>query len=540
MRALSCLMSVTRGSILLFLVSGLLLSHPEAALAATVDASPLVHLTPAQTARFQTALTSLSNQAKVAIVTEGEPLNPSIQITIPDLTSGTSVSTAITSLAGAYDYNTQMVSGVFVLTKKYSDPKDMPCVTLRECHKAAQTIARMLDTFSPHFQESVYADGPDGQKDAIVKFFHSLSPSQLEAAQSKTLLYGGLSSGQQNIVNSLLFFPLIQRPADKVMTAGGYLDNADKSAVTLLDDRGYSSLFLALPGKSASATLTYLPLLGGVSPPGQRNPFLNLAPAAPISPKSLSSNLLTLSAVVKTLGPIDGQKPTVDPAVGNKPIMAFGLKYSNPGDVLHALVALYGLRDGVSDIGDPQIEPPYVPSPSRYSQVSASVWAALPISFSRALHIETGTPAETSATVATDGEPSASGDLPREEDDMLLPGKIQQEAGRCLLADIQPQVKIAGQNARVAVSSLDNDARRALAVLLMTNLVSALQNGFSGEVNQSVMACIDNMDQTIIYTVPAETADVNGEYVPSFYLVGTDPQTMEQVGLGSVRYISRD
>ncbi len=511
--------------------------------------SRFISLTPTQIAVFQDSLNSISDQAHITIVTEGTPLKPRLNtLAASKLRSEVAASSAIAALATAYDYNVQRVSGVFVLTKRYSLPQDLPCVTLAECSQAGQHIAGLLDAFNPHFAQSSYMDGPDGEKDAIVRFFASLSPLQLAAAQSKMLRYGDLLPDQKNIVTSLCLFPIIQMPSNRVTETSGYLDSAGKGAITLRDEQNYPGLFLIIPG-STSKSVQYVSLSSGVAFSEQPGVSSLSSPAfggpQPTAPA-------TLGSVMATLGTIGGQKPLAASSISGKPVMAFGLKYAKPKDVMSALAALYGLRNGAAPSGSPQLEPPYIPAPLELKQLNAALWATVPASFDRTLHLQV---ADSEIIYSEPGlEATPPNGLPADKvkeyavfqssqaemKSRMIPNRIKQEAASRLLAAILPQVKKLGPKAHISVAALDDGARNALAALLMADITTDLQNSFGSQSKQSVMNCFDNMDQTIIWTEPGAAAHVYGQIVPSFNLIGTDPYTNKQIALGGVQYTSHE
>lgn len=523
MLSLYCATPLKRGVTVLCLISSLLgragaspVSNNTSSTNST--SSTQVQLSSGDAANFQSALASLSAQAHVTIVSEGMPLKPHLEAKVTSsLTKPMETGVAITALATAYDYDAQQTSGVFVLTKKYSDPRDLPCVTLAECREAAKNIVSVLDVFSPHFAESVYANGPRGEKDAIVNFFAGLSSSQLKAAEARTLQYGTLSPDQQSIVKNLFLFMFIQQPGDGVADASNSLAAADKGTITLRAERGDPGLFLALPG-TFSANLTYVTLLNKIPLINQQGAPIALPTPVPNSQENLPP--VTLGAIVAKLDPISGRKPVAAPSISGKPAMAFGVKYTTPKNVMLALAALYGLHNGVSTSGGLQLEPLPVTLPLDISQLNTALWTAVPVSYDRILHLQTSSDGPTNGTT--------------------LPSEIQEEAGRLLLAAIQPQIKKSGQLVRVPVPSLNESAKDALAVLLMPNLISELQYRFTGHPNESIINCLGNMNQTIIYTDPNAAANVYGQIVPSFNLIGTDPYTNKQIGLGGVQYFSHN
>ena len=100
------------------------------------DAAPQksrVHLSLAQSESFSDALDALTAQGHVAIVAEGAPLVPRLpKKDTQDLTAPLPLPKVVTKLAAFFDYDAQEQDNVYILTKRYTDPKEMPCVTLEE------------------------------------------------------------------------------------------------------------------------------------------------------------------------------------------------------------------------------------------------------------------------------------------------------------------------------------------------------------------------------------------------------------------------
>ncbi len=506
---------------------------------------PLVHLAPSDARQFQRAMASLASQAHVALVAEGVPLKPALSAAeAVNLTAEMPLDQAVSKMAAAYDYDTQHQGNVFVLIKRYSDSHDLPCVTLAECRRAADDLSDVLNVFNPNFATSIYANGPDGRRDAVVSFFESLSPAQLQSAQNKTLYYGSLAPSQQTIIQKLFLYQYVQSPLDEVKGAINYLDYTPQSAVKARNQDGYSGLFMEVPNLYAGGPPNLLSLSGGLTPLDRPQPSmvralpLASADAVPLQPT-------TLRKLTSGLKPVNGKLPLVDVSLADKPVTAAGIDNAETMAVLKALAMLYGL-DLEAPVGErPRLKPHAVLLPTNLREIDAAVWASLPVSYVRALHIAPAAasiPAKPS--VSTPAKPSAAvaalPDWPNQLRLMQLPMSIQQEANSRLLLAIQLPLKKQGLSVRVPVKSLGSSTQAALAISLMTRLIATLHDGFSGSPHQSVLNCVDNMNQTVIYTVQGEDAHFGSQDVPSLYLEGTDLDTKQHVGLGGVRYFGNN
>ena len=150
------------------------LSHAQAALDA------IVRLTPQQAASFGSAFTALSQQARVAVVAEDEPLRPTLT---PQLVTGLRLkgddeplTTLLPRLAAAYDYDVLSSGKTFLLKKRYTDAADLPSITVKECALGLEEANRCADIFNPHFPNEEIVDSP-----AMKGLIYSLTPEQLEA-----------------------------------------------------------------------------------------------------------------------------------------------------------------------------------------------------------------------------------------------------------------------------------------------------------------------------------------------------------------------
>jgi len=524
----------------------LMLQSTGTAFAAVPEAVPavaeqklLVHLSLAQSGSFSGALDALAAQGHVAIVAEGAPLVSRLsKKDTPDLTAPLPLALAVTKIAASFDYDVQEQDGVFVLTKRYTDPKEMPCVTLEECDQAFKDILTLLEPFNPNFDE---ANANHSQRNTVITFFNSLTPGQLQEARAKTLRYGELGPEQQKAVESIFLFGYAQFPADKLRETVDILDYAPKSVLTG-KDQGNSALFIELPVPANKSLRYFQPLEGGILPPDQSAPLLLPKQAETGGPPVPAP--MTLEAVVALL-PHTGPPAVVDACLKDKPVSAAGLSNVSAMDVLRALKVLYNLRIGASDAGGNKLMRQLPPPTDSLRDLGPNVWSLLPVSFLRAMHSEEAPPAQVpSAGVSKTETPAEALQRAREANQhfqrqmqsrRLLPA-LWGESVHQVLVGVQPQLRSGGLGIRIPVKTLDRATRSALAAALTVSTLEVLQSGFTGQIKQNVLDCLDDMNNTIIYTVPAQAAVIHGQTVPSIYFEGTDPYTKQKIGLGGVMF----
>lgn len=507
-----------------------------------VQQKALVHLNLAQSASFSEALEALAAQGHVAIVAEGVPLVPHLPAKeVQDLTAPVPLPEAVTKIAAAFDYDVQKQDNVFVLTKRYTDPKEMPCVTLEECRRAFKDILTLLDKYNPNFDE---ASEDHSQHNTVINFFNSLSPGQLQGAQAKTLHYGELTPEQQGMVNSIFLSGFVQFPTHKLRETVERLDYAPKSVLTG-KDKGQNALFIEFP-VPINKSLRYLqPLEGGISPSDAALPLI--LPKQSGKSMSAAPAPMTLETLVGLL-PHTGPPAVVDACLKDKPVSVAGLKNVSSMDVLRALKVLYNLRIGASDAGGNELMRQIPPDSDSLRDIGPGVWSLLPISIVRAIH-QGDAPAGQSAPVndnKTDNPPEARRRFRAEADrrfrqqmrsQTLLP-TLWTEAVHQVVVGVQPQFRRGGLSVRIPVKTLDNPTRCALAMALSVSVLGELRDGFTGQANQNVLDCLDDMNDTLVYTVSGEAAVIHGRTVPSLYFEGTNPYTKQQIGLGGARFFT--
>lgn len=503
----------------------------------------LVHLSLAQSASFSEALDALAAQGHVAIVAEGAPRVPRLpKKDTQDLTTPLPLPDAVTKLAASFDYDVQEQDNVYILTKRYTDPKEMPCVTLEECDQAFKDILTLLDPFNPNFDE---ASDDHSQRSTVIAFFESLSPRQSQGARTKTLRYGELGPEQQKIVENIFLYGFVQFPTYKLRDTVRVLDYAPGSVLTG-KDKGYNALFIEAPTQTNKSLRYFQSLEGGVTPLDRAQPTLIL----PKQPETGSPSVpapMTLETLVALL-PHTGPPAVVDAPLKGKPVSVAGLSNVSAMDVLRALKVLYDLRIGASDAGGNKLMRQIIPPTDSLRDLGPNIWSLLPISIIRAIDPKDAFVAQDTPTGESKTENPAEA-LRRAQAEAnrrfqqqmrshrLLPA-LWSESVHQVLIGVQPQLRSGGLSVRIPVKALDGTTRSALAMALTVSALEELQSGFTGQINRNVVDCLDDMNNTLVYTNPAQVSVVHGQTIPSLHFEGTDPYTKQKIGLGGVSFFA--
>ena len=332
---------------------------------------PIVTLLPQEASVFQDALRAISTQAHITIIAEDAPLHPRAfgKAIAPPNTDAVEV---LGKVADAYDYDVSQVGPVFVLKKRYTDPRDLPAITLEECTQALNDVAQALDAMNPDQGHDLAAFRLQRMQELVA----SLSPEQLQAMQAKTadtgLPLASLNDQQQACFRQFVGNLYLGLTDDQAHSALGYLRQTPK--ITLRVQKIHRDLHNTTQTVAGPETETwtqetalgydaqdFLPQpsfhpLGDI-PPAPDDPTPLLIEARP-EPGSGAEGYTTLEKAVSALGAGDksktdsktgGRKFAVDPALRSKPISVYGAGQVKSEQMLTALANVYGLRVGEDD-----------------------------------------------------------------------------------------------------------------------------------------------------------------------------------------------
>lgn len=428
---------------------------PEKTAPLAAPGDPDVRLLPAQAKSFKGALAGQAAQASVAFVAEGAPLRPTLGgAQAPSFPTGLPLAKAVAKVADAYDYDASRQGRVFVLRKRYTDPQDLPGVTLEECTQAMQDMINVLEPFNPH----VPPWHPGISDPLIADFMASLTPEQQQALEAKTLRVASLGPSQQALVRRLALNIYVQTTADDVNVSLAGLKQAPQAAFSMGGSNEPSTFGYHVTDTYGRDVFVTFDMGGG---PALMNGVPVTIGTAPPDVKMLAATRgVTLGRVVADLnaGLNAGGKPRllVDAALQAKPITVENTGAVSPAQMMKALAEVYGLEVRLDDKGVQRLSRRRYLPPSGVTGLPAVMRVIMPAPLLRAAHDEYW------ATQATRKDPDG-GLMMRQQQ---LVGWIRAEAARRLQAAVTPLLAKAGPNGRVPVSSLGEPERQAFAASL--------------------------------------------------------------------------
>jgi len=447
-----------------------------------------VQITDKQAHSFHEALSALAQQAHVTFVVEAEPLHLTLGPTTRiDLTpDGEPLSSLVPKVAAAYDYEATRSGSVFLLTKRFSDPADIPDVTLAECSQAMDDVALILAPFDPHFKRGQIEKSP-----AIQDLLSSLTPEQMAALQDKQhgLAVASLPPNQQQGVEQLVLFLYVQLPLGNTTSAMQQVKSVSQgtpvfcrrnfsdvapgaSKVGLGDIHLFGIKFLDIsagkvsfiplskPNNISSSqgaiAVTWSGFTNGKAILSDNDPTDPPPPALPVPHSGAAVtavNSETLREVVARLNVGTASKPklAVDAALAPKRVAVFGEQFTPPLRIFDALAELYGLRVRHSDdekslrLARRLFQVPLTPE-----GISLAIQALMPAPLIRARQNYLG----------------------------RQPAPLHIAAVRALRTVIEPKLK-ASKTGRVSLSELSSRENMALATALMADTARTLEDAFS-------------------------------------------------------------
>lgn len=340
---------------------------------------------------FQDALRAVSMRAHITIVAEDSPLRPRVFGKAPVIPPNTSAVEALGKIADAYDYGISRVGLVFVLKKRYTDPRDLPAVTLDECTQSLRDVAQALDAMNP----DPMVDSSRFSHQRMQELVASLSTEQIQAMQAKTadagLPLASLNSFQQNAFRQFVGNLYLGASDDSIHSALGYLRQSPQ--ITLRVQKIHRNLHRSARTTAGTETQTWTQetVLGydavDVLPQPNFHPFTDLPPApddptpplteARPAPGSGAEGYTTLEKAVSFLG-TGSKKSAVDAALRSKPVSVYGMGWVKPDALLSALADVYGLRVGEDDKGRKTLSRPLFILPLTLADLPNAVCRAMP------------------------------------------------------------------------------------------------------------------------------------------------------------------
>jgi hypothetical protein len=541
---------------------------------------PVVRLTKEEARIFRDALKAVATQAHVTLVAEGEPL----KLTLPkeevqDFPEGdVALPEIVAKLAAAFDYSAESQGNVFVLRKRYSDPRDLPGVTLQECALAVQDVMRVASALNPRVPPRRYG----GTRHPLAgELIATLTPEQLQAMQDKELRVADLTPRLQAQVWRIALYYYVQYPmddAERVLKRINQITKTDpvfcqKDAYGLQRLFGYEiaagpqgrSLFLPLSHPNQVRTgsgwiQVMLPPAAKKAPTAPPSDPTDPLPSDATESTGITLENSTLETVTAALSARRDSpaKMVVDAALAAKPITVVGQDFTPSTQVLTALADAYGLRVKAEDDGTLRLTRRLFKVATNASDLPEAVRRVFPEPFLRALQgrklaaLTSQPPDEARPSdrqrAEQDGDETQPNPMSQEaviakrkkQEERLkqiqqirnAPYALRNAAVQRLRTIIEPKLK-AAPDARVAMSSLGEPERVALANVLMADCLQGIRQ----LVDQPVPEFIEQFNQTIL-TGGLRRGDDGKQKFSLFLSFKTpDGRVFQGPGFGNVDYV---
>lgn len=448
---------------------------------AAATSGPEVRLSSAQAASLEKALNTLAAQGKVAFVAEGSPLRATLP---PDeaaelaASSGEAAPLAaiVEKLALAYDYDATLRSNVFVFKKRYTDPHDLPGLTLEECQLSLQDVVRVLNGFSPPVKTG--SNGSTGE--VAWGVIASLSAQQIDAMKGQPLSVNSLSAQQQVHLRRLNSYMYAGRAGEEAKNVLAGLKSSPTA--TLREENQSGRTLFGYESSNVYNQRVFRPLgnpNGGVVFTDAGPVTDNSAPdALTLRKQATAPNATTLGAVADALNARPGSvaRYAVEKALAAKPIVVVGEANAAPSQVFAALAQAYGLRVRTGEDKTQTLTRRAVRVPRDFRDLPTEVRRALPEPLLRALH--DGELAELVRRERQRQEhedptavPPSDAERRKTSQDRYRLGKIgaalSDEAARRLRLHVEPLLDEEGSKTGVPVAELAEPERAEFALALL-------------------------------------------------------------------------
>ena len=434
--------------------------------------------------RFQKYLNTYAAQNHWAIVAEGAPLSLDESFTDSAKFSRATPDAQLKIIADAADYDAKHEDGspVWVLNKRYSSPRDMPCVTIAECAVSLQKIAGLTASLVP--------EGSNSTKESramMENLYSALTPAQREMMQGqppevkppapKPISIADIPA-QKRAVQLSAALLYVGSFYDYIQSTAKILSSVPKARITFNPYEPADAprhLFWATSLKDPKAGVG----MGGIGFSPVSNEGLTLPPAAP-------TTLAQEMARIRAAPQAEKQLPCeVDPALADKLLTVAGMENTDTVGQLKALATVYDLRLRTTDTGRIIGFRPDWKTPVTLFNVREAVAHALPAPYRRVLVGPISEEAVPKANVLSGFDVS---DQKRE-----VLNDTSRRAEKLLHLALDAPIKAAGE-AGVPVASISPNVQPALVASILTKWFPYLAN----VMNNDVPAIVAHMDELYV------------------------------------------
>lgn len=325
----------------------------------------------------QTGFAFLAEAAPFSAVPVGTTLNPVVKADALE---------TIEKVAVAYDYSVEQKGKIFCLKKRFSDPRDLPCVTIADCRAAIQEIAKDMRLFNPRLNGKMVGD----TSAKIADFDAALTTAQRQQL-GEGLALSTLSEPQKRAIFNLCLNLYVEQNIDPFATAAAWLNRAE--------EEGFLEYYAQSTGRILCFEVPLLydrtarvPILR-IQMPFRQDTEFNRFVKQPFQTAARMDATRNLCEVVEDLN----KKPLspmplfdVEEAIAQKQVTEVGLAGRNPREVLEAIATIYGLRvrivsDAPTKISRFILSLPKASTPRTAKELPEAVQTLFPQPLNRAL-----------------------------------------------------------------------------------------------------------------------------------------------------------
>lgn len=445
-------------------------ARPSAARAAQVETSK-----PTGGIGEDTLVSELNEAAKahhIAIVAEGPlPNNAAVFGGSNSLSSANkTLPRGLADIASKYGYDVSKVDSVWILTKTYSDGKDIPAITPGESLDFLKDVIGVFESYSPGTSKLDYQIDPGTLVTGLVA---GLSPAQLRELQSSGLPVSSLSAGERDIAWKFALYFYDQRGLDAARQAYGALQHANMAEIGEGKFEGKYALFGYQEGTTHFHPFTQYIIVksdGSVAAPGYP-PFSDGDPG-PSQQGTQQPGVTTIGEEADALDK-QGTHILVAADLRPKPVVIVGGDYVKPLQIVRAMAAVYGLsaqggRDGSFRLMRRPVNPP-----TSIINLPDAVWNALPQPLVRAILKVPPRTAPSQDELKNRGATQPETTKPL-EGDTAIPGDLHKHALVVLHADVDRYLALHKGASMATLSSLSENDRDAFALTLMTDFLTRM------------------------------------------------------------------
>ena len=478
----------------------------------------------------KSAFENAAQKAHVAFIVEGEPYKKTLTAkeaeSLEAAQNTVSPEDFAAQVALAYDYKVmgQTSPSVFVLHKRYTNPDDLPYVSLAEVRVVFNDIGRLYQGFLPPGITS--ASFPNAN---MFAFADSLYPEQIKALEDEKrgILVKDLSQTQRDQIFCIPLDMVIQGPystirklqaqTEGLLGPSASVGRAWSNEGVFKEGQAETRLRFGYVIPNPNSTSRYLrPLnIPAISLKGQETS--ELTPIAtffsddndPTNPNAAAATLpieprlsIPLREAVQQLQARakNAKNPVaIDDEIANHPVFLINPKAAAPEDLVQSLPSVYGFVLTTKSDGSRRLSRGRFPKAKTIADIQLSLQALLPASFTRALNwrdpLETerrmreidqrlmlmgvwiSTPMTAKQTEALDAPQKKEAEalqkewaeLSKHKETLHSPEALRWAAIRFLRSRVEPRLH-AGKPSVMPLRLLGEEEKAALADVLLTDL----------------------------------------------------------------------